>query len=434
MDKDKLAIRREGHAQAIVSEEFLQALKTGPNGRLAVTYFEWSASNYQKIIVPWRVIDGPETAAAVAAEIMNAPAVPHSVTSISAAINFAMSLFDNNPYRGSRHVIDISGDGPNNSGEPVVGARDVALAKGITINGLPIMLKGPSRPQMDIDHLDHYYEDCVTGGPGSFVMTIEDRDKFKEAIRTMLVFEVAGLAPERPNISSTEKEKRISCLIGEEMHERIWSTPSGALPLRVPSAASPFAAWQQAEFVAHTEKCFLRQREPIRNRVEVSVTIGPDGMVIGDPEIKDPIDNDEFRRDVKTALKKLHQCQPFIVDPFRRTRGRFTQVFKFAPERPDENLIAAIRAHFGKCWTASRTGPTVWILLSYEPDGTYAAPPYLIDPETTAEYSRTAAQVMRQITKCPPLKLPKDKYNLVQIFRWQFPSHESAKASKSKRT
>jgi hypothetical protein len=336
MDKDKLAVRREGYAQAIVSEEFLGALKTGPNGRLAVTYFEWSTSNYQKIIVPWRVIDGPETAAAVAAEIMKAPTVPHSVTSISAAINFAMSLFDNNPYRGSRHVIDISGDGPNNSGEPVVGARDAALAKGITINGLPIMLKGPSRPQMDIDHLDHYYEDCVTGGPGSFVMTIEDRDKFKEAIRTMLVFEVAGLAPQRPNISSTEKEKRISCSIGEEMHERIWSTPSGALPDEATLKPPPkFWPWQYAGFVAHTKKCFLRQKEKIRNRVELSATIGPDGMIVGNPEITSPRDGDAFRRDVRTALKKLQQCQPYIVDPFGRTRVRFTQKFKFQHEEAD---------------------------------------------------------------------------------------------------
>jgi hypothetical protein len=120
MDMDELALQREGYAQAIVSKEFLQALKSGPNGRIAITYFEWAASTDQKIIIPWRVIDGPETADAVANEIVKTPIRRASRTSISGAINFAMPLFDENPHRGLRRVIDISGDGPNNNGAPVV--------------------------------------------------------------------------------------------------------------------------------------------------------------------------------------------------------------------------------------------------------------------------------------------------------------------------
>jgi hypothetical protein len=116
MDMDELAVQREGYAQAIVSKEFLQALKNGPNGNVAVTYFEWSASNDQKIIIPWRVIDSPETADAVAIEIMKTPVRKGSSTSISGAISFAMPLFEENPYRGLRRVIDISGDGANNNG------------------------------------------------------------------------------------------------------------------------------------------------------------------------------------------------------------------------------------------------------------------------------------------------------------------------------
>ena len=108
MDMDELAIQREGYAQAIVSKEFLQALKTGPNGKISVTYFEWAASSDQKIIIPWRVIDGPETADAVADEIMKTPIRRASRTSISGAINFAMPLFEENPYHGLRRVIDIS--------------------------------------------------------------------------------------------------------------------------------------------------------------------------------------------------------------------------------------------------------------------------------------------------------------------------------------
>ncbi len=222
MDMDELAIQREGYAQAIISKEFLQALKTGPNGKIAVTYFEWAASNDQKIIIPWRVIDGPETADAVANEIIKTPIRRASRTSISGAINFAMPLFDENPYRGLRRVIDISGDGPNNNGAPVTGARDAAIGKGITINGLPIMVKEPSYSTMDIDNLDLYYEDCVIGGPGSFVVAIKDRDKFKEAIRTKLLLEVAGRTPERPVVPVVEKEPRINCMIGEKIWQDRW--------------------------------------------------------------------------------------------------------------------------------------------------------------------------------------------------------------------
>ncbi len=222
MDMDELAVQREGYAQAIVSKEFLQALKTGPKSKVAVTYFEWSASSDQRIIIPWRVIDGPESADAVANEIMKTPVRRGSRTSISGAINFAMPLFDESPYHGLRRVMDISGDGPNNNGAPVTGARDAALEKGITINGLPIMVKEPSYSTMDIDNLDLYYEDCVIGGPGSFVVAIKDRGNFKEAIRTKLILEVAGRTPERRMVPAAEKEPRVPCLIGERIWQDRW--------------------------------------------------------------------------------------------------------------------------------------------------------------------------------------------------------------------
>ncbi len=222
MDMDELAIQREGYAQAIQSKEFLQALKTGPNGRIAVTYFEWAATGDQKIIIPWRLIDGPETADAVAAEILKTPIRRASRTSISGAITFAIPLFDEDPYHGLRRVIDISGDGPNNNGGPVTIARDAALEKGIIINGLPIMVKEPSYSTMDIDNLDYYYEDCVIGGPGSFVLAIKDREKFKEAIHNKLLMEVAGRTPDRQIIRVAEKEPRVSCLIGEKIWQDRW--------------------------------------------------------------------------------------------------------------------------------------------------------------------------------------------------------------------
>jgi hypothetical protein len=222
MDMDELALQREGYAQAIVSKEFLQALKSGPNGRIAITYFEWAASTDQKIIIPWRVIDGPETADAVASEIIKTPIRRASRTSISGAINFAMPLFDESPHRGLRRVIDISGDGPNNNGMPVTLARDAAVEKGIVINGLPIMVKEPSYSTMDIDNLDYYYEDCVIGGAGAFVVTIKDRDKFKEAIRTKLLLEIAGRTPERSVVPAAGREPRVNCMIGEKIWQDRW--------------------------------------------------------------------------------------------------------------------------------------------------------------------------------------------------------------------
>jgi hypothetical protein len=222
MDLDELALQREGYAQAIISKEFLQALKSGPNGKISVTYFEWAASSDQKIIIPWRVIDGPETADAVAAEILKTPIRRASRTSISGAINFAMPLFDENPHRGIRRVIDISGDGPNNNGSPVTIARDAAVERGVIINGLPIMVKELSYSTMDIANLDFYYEDCVIGGPGSFVVSIKERDKFKEAIRTKLVLEIAGRTPERPVVPVAGKEPRVNCMIGEKIWQERW--------------------------------------------------------------------------------------------------------------------------------------------------------------------------------------------------------------------
>jgi uncharacterized protein DUF1194 len=222
MDMDELAIQREGYAQAIISKEFLQALKSGPTGKITVTYFEWAASSDQKTIIPWRLIDGPETADAVANEIMKTPIRRASRTSISGAIYFAMPLFKEDPYQGLRRVIDISGDGPNNDGALVTGARDEALSKGIVINGLPIMVKEPSYSTMDIDNLDWYYEDCVIGGPGAFVVPIKDREKFKEAIRTKLLLEVAGRVPDRPIVHVADRDPRVSCTIGEKIWRDRW--------------------------------------------------------------------------------------------------------------------------------------------------------------------------------------------------------------------
>jgi hypothetical protein len=121
-----------------------------------------------------------------------------------------------------RRVIDVSGDGVNNNGPLVVPTRDDVVAKGITINGLPILLKRPSMSMIDIENLDVYYEDCVIGGAGAFVIPIKERDQFKEAIRTKLVLEIAGRAPEGRVVPVSSATPRISCTIGEKLWQERW--------------------------------------------------------------------------------------------------------------------------------------------------------------------------------------------------------------------
>ena len=222
MDPDEQQLQREGYMAAITSTEFMQALKHGMHGRIAVTYFEWAGIHHQQIIVPWRLIDGPESADGFAADIARARYTRASRTSISGALLFGMPLFEGSGYRGLRRVIDVSGDGVNNNGPLVTVARDEVLAKGVTINGLPIMIKRPSTATMDIEELDIYFEDCVIGGPGSFVIPIKDRNQFKEAIRTKLVLEIAGRVPPARVVPIAADKPRVSCTIGERQWQQRW--------------------------------------------------------------------------------------------------------------------------------------------------------------------------------------------------------------------
>jgi hypothetical protein len=222
MDPDEQALQREGYIKALTSREFLQALRQGINGKIAITYFEWAGYTERRVVVPWRLIEGPESADAFVGEIAAAPIRRAARTSISGAIEFGAALFENSGYRGLRRVIDISGDGANNNGQLVTISRDEALAKGITINGLPIMLKRGSYVNMDIDKLDVYYEDCVIGGPGAFVIAIEDRDKFIEATRTKLVLEIAGRVPPARIIPVAADKPRVPCTIGERLWQERW--------------------------------------------------------------------------------------------------------------------------------------------------------------------------------------------------------------------
>ena len=166
----------------------------------------------------WQIIDGSDSANAFADRIAARPFRSFRGTSISGALAFGTGLFEKAAFAGARRVIDISGDGPNNIGPPVTATRDAALAKGIVINGLPILIS----PSPTFSHLDSYYEQCVTGGPGSFVLPIYAASEFSTAIRRKLILEVSGIA--NATTVRIDAAAPIDCLQGER-DRRFFSDP-----------------------------------------------------------------------------------------------------------------------------------------------------------------------------------------------------------------
>jgi hypothetical protein len=213
MDPDEQELQRQGFIEAFRSSAVHDAIRNGMLGRITVTYVEWSGVNEQTIIVPWTIIEGPESATKFAEGLSRTPIARTRRTSISGAIDFGVKLLNETGVEPVRKVIDISGDGPNSSGRNVVGARDEAVAQGITINGLPIMLKRPTGFG-DMENLDHYYRDCVIGGQGAFLIPVRERQHFAEAIRTKIIREIANLHP-NPTVVKVQAQEPVDCLAGE---------------------------------------------------------------------------------------------------------------------------------------------------------------------------------------------------------------------------
>ena len=196
MSPMELDMQRDGYAAALTHDHVLRAIADGAHGRIAVTYFEWAGTTSHHVIVPWTIIANREDAERVAAMLHAQPPNSARRTSIAAALEFAADLFAESEYRGMKRVIDISGDGPNNQGQPVEAARDLVVSRGITINGLPLMTTGGFPGAYEVPDLDHYYAGCVIGGPGAFMIPVNDWSQFPEAVRRKLVLELAGpLAP-----------------------------------------------------------------------------------------------------------------------------------------------------------------------------------------------------------------------------------------------
>jgi len=193
VDEVEARLQREGYIAALRHPHVVEAIEGGMFGRIAVAYVEWAGDHYQRTMLDWTVIEDQESASAFADALLETPLATAHWTSLSAAIDHAVPMFEGNGFKGFRRVIDISGDGHNNRGRPVEWARDDAVAAGITINGLPIVNDRPNpwggRPPAG---LDLYFEERVIGGPGAFMIVAEDYSAFASAIFSKLLLEIAG--------------------------------------------------------------------------------------------------------------------------------------------------------------------------------------------------------------------------------------------------
>jgi hypothetical protein len=198
VDEKEFKLQREGFAAAIVDPRVLRAVMGGAHGRIALVFVEWGSEFEQKVVVDWAVVGNQAQAEEVSERMRSAARSFWGRTSISAAIDFGMALLDRSPFQSSRRVIDISGDGTNNSGRDVISARDAAIAKGVTINGLVILSDEPLPTNPAHTHpvggLTAYYENNVVGGPGAFVIEAQGFETFGQMLVSKLVKEIAALA------------------------------------------------------------------------------------------------------------------------------------------------------------------------------------------------------------------------------------------------
>jgi hypothetical protein len=242
MDEDEHALQRNGYVEAFRHQDVIDALLSGPQGRIAVTYMEWAMGTNQ--LIPWTIIDSRQAAMDFADKLSKEPIYGERRTSISTALFDAALLIKNNDIEGSRRAIDVSGDGANNAGGPVEEARDAVLQQGIVINGLPILLNpsgsgfnGGYGQGIDIPHLDRYYKACVIGGPGAFIAPVYSLKQLSATIRKKLVMEIAGrdIEPGAAPIQFAEAEpkgatlqlaqlklpaEKPDCMSGEKMRNR----------------------------------------------------------------------------------------------------------------------------------------------------------------------------------------------------------------------
>jgi hypothetical protein len=205
VDTRKFELQRQGYAAALSNPRVIEAISSGPNGRIAICFVEWSGVSSQKLVIDWTIIGDMASARKNGDQLLELPRSFADRTSISAGLEFAMLQLDRAPFEAPRRTIDVSGDGTNNSGREISATRDEVLARGVTINGLVIFSEAPLPWNPEHTNppggLDGYYRNNVIGGAGSFVMAAENHDSFGQAIVKKMIAEIAWLEPKaRPAV------------------------------------------------------------------------------------------------------------------------------------------------------------------------------------------------------------------------------------------
>tara|TARA_R110002167_G_scaffold44075_4_gene132865 strand:- start:200 stop:913 length:714 start_codon:yes stop_codon:yes gene_type:complete len=206
IDQAEIEFQRRGYADAIRHPEVLAAIAEGLLGRIAVTYVEWGNASSIEVVVPWTIVDGAGSAAQVASVLIDTPRMAYGYNAIGSAINFGEQLIESNDLKGLRKVIDLSADSANNwDGIPIEAARQSAMARGITINGLAILCREHDCSGRPIDYdLEDAFARTIIGGPGSFVVTVDGHKEFAEAVRRKLILEIAA-RPDIPRLAERER-------------------------------------------------------------------------------------------------------------------------------------------------------------------------------------------------------------------------------------
>jgi len=202
VDTRKFQLQREGYAAALSNPRVVEAIRSGPHGRIAICFLEWSGATSQKLGIDWTIVSDAASARRIGDQMLELPRSFADRTSISAGLEYAMNQLEQAPFTAPRRTIDVSGDGTNNSGRDIASVRDEVLAKGVTINGLVILSDTPLPWNPEHTNpaggLDNYYRRNVTGGAGSFVMVAENFNPFGQAILNKLIAEIASTEPSKP--------------------------------------------------------------------------------------------------------------------------------------------------------------------------------------------------------------------------------------------
>jgi hypothetical protein len=235
MSRDELRLQREGYVSTFRDPRVARAIASGEFGRIAILYLEWAGPYHHHVVRPWTVLTTLEDSAAFADLLAIEPIVtdPYASnramslgnsldqeTSISASLLFALQMFRDRRFRSNRQVIDISGDGTNNSGPPLAMIRNLLMSEGIIINGLPLTWSAADNADsmtfFGKSSLERYYEACVIGGPGAFSILVNDISRFQEALRLKLVTEIAERETvARPASFKPAPQSLVDCTVQE---------------------------------------------------------------------------------------------------------------------------------------------------------------------------------------------------------------------------